>query len=102
MHGVVLVSVPRERTKPKELLVSWTSKPEKLNAVKKAVCDWARSERGWWGVSVDTTKIHSESVGTLYINHNVEKAHAQFALQIKGTATPPPVDALFAVDGGSR
>ena len=102
VQGVVQLSVRGERHLTPELEVSWTSKAEKLSEVKKVVSNWARGPRGWWGVFVDTTKIHENQTGKIFINNDHSKAYVQFTVLVKADRTPPPVDALFAVDGGRR
>lgn len=46
-HGAVVVSIPRELSKPIRLDVSWTSRADMNRVAEKAVDTWARSVRSW-------------------------------------------------------
>lgn len=100
-HGAVVVSIPGERSKPVRLDVSWTSRADMNRAAGKVVDTWARSVRQWWGVYVDTTTLDTSEGGKVFINDDHSKFVAQFSVQEKGAATPPPVPA-FSITGGRR
>ena len=100
-HGVIVISVPGERSKPQRLDVSWTSNADKRKQVEHTVDAWARNIRKWWGVYADVTTLETEAGGKVFINNDHTRFVAQFSVQLNGEGVPAPVPALFAA-GGAR
>lgn len=97
--GFIWIKIRGERPNPRLMPVEWTSKTDLNRILKFELTKWAKVVLKNQGASVDVTTLDTERGGSITINGETEPCCRFGVGDGAREATPPPVEALFALDG---